>query len=80
MALARVTPEAQRRSLLLIGMLCRIVRGAVLVGIVGVASILALYFLVSSPPLHLAYTPAPDAGANSVYVPGKRNAANTPAA
>jgi hypothetical protein len=81
MALARVTPTqritpTQRTSLLSIGMLCRIVRRVVLVGVGGVASLLALYFLVSSPPLHLAYNSAPDAGANSVYVPGKNGGAS----
>lgn len=31
-----------------------------------------LYYLLSSPPLHLLYEPLPPAGPNSVYVPGTR--------
>ena len=34
-------------------------------------TVFALYCFLLSPPLHLIYEPAPSAGKNSVYVPGK---------
>ena len=39
---------------------------------VAICSLLGLYHLVASPPLHLAFDAAPAAGPNSVYVPGKK--------
>ena len=38
---------------------------------IGIASLVGLYVLVASPPLHWAFETAPPAGLNSVYVPGK---------
>lgn len=45
------------------------IQGVVIVCVI-VAAPIVLYYLIASPPLYLAYSPAPKAGPNSIYVPG----------
>jgi hypothetical protein len=60
-----------QRETFLINSIFVVVRRSIIIGICCLMSVVCLYTIISSPPLHLVYDPIPDAGVDSVYVPGK---------